>query len=1836
MNATEVRQGELTILMIQDETPHYYGGEIEIPLILKQGFSVALKPGVSIEVLKPLGSDVGITSVNIADYLTGWTDGNSISYRLKETLSGVDITVGTGSLSVRDWFSKFGDLVVIVSQSASDTHLAGMVEVPVRISKGGVRPSLFKMKPGTYGVEKGGALDLSNIYDGLPANAIVSYKITTIPSPSEVLIDTKYLRVGFGATSSTVDVEFSHTETAMYASGQFTVSVTFRDAGTISLEYDDITYLTGRKFIENNLNVGGIKSDQKIIVNLYNATFKKSIRDGEAFVEGTHYDVKNVPSGLIMTVVKAGATTVEIGLAGNAKAHRQLNDIRNIGISWYSQALEGGHSLSSVLGSSKSDISIHFNDPVSPKGASFVYEAQGVEFGTGAKSGIPIFKGRTATYGGAIANGQTLRVSLSNADFTSDVLVGKRFVDGTHYAVTSMPSGLSMVIAKTKSNVAEITFSGAVDRVTVPSDIRVRLEWNTKAIKNAPSELFPSVARQTSMELALSNPPIHFGYVGVGLSSGKFVESGANNGTLKTNQKITVTLQNGTFDAGVVDGAAFTKGTHYTVSNVPAGGLAMVVSKNSATEAEITFTGAATSHAHTNDVGNITIAWDSDALIGSPTLVGVSGASNRNIAIDFKDPLAFSYAGVNLTGGKFVEAIKTNDGGLQADQKLTVTVVSGAFATSIADDGDFSLNTHYTVLNVPSGLTVKVVKKNATTAEVSFSGKAVAHGTPNDVNNVGLTWVSAALQGAPSLTSVVGTAKSDIAIDFLSPYAITYTDAGLTGGKFLEASVNDGSIGAGQKITVILSSDIKFSTAIMNGDIFAAGVYYAPSNVPDGLTMVVTKKDAHTAEITFDTRAKQHATANDVSNITLAWNPVALEGNIDLARVSGTVKNSIAISFLNPVVLAYTEVGLTGGEFIEDPNNVGGLKSAQSITVDLTGATFISGVANNTDFSGSGVHYRASNVPSGLTMRVRKISANKASIDFTGTAAAHNKTHDLSNITITWASAALTGGPALNRVVGKEKNDIAMSFLDPISFAYTDVSLTGGKFIENVGTNNGTLGAGQKITVVLVGGTFMSSVVDNADFTAGTHYTATNVPGGLTMKVTKKGSNAAEVTFTGSVTAHAKANDVSNVTLSWTSGALDGNPGLLGIPGAVKNDIAMSFLDPLSFTYAIRGLTASKFVEDISTNDGALKAGQSVLCTMVGGAFDAGVMDGSAFTAGGTHYTATNVPAGLAMVVTKGSATTAEITFTGKATSHVQADDVNNITITWVSAGLTGSPSLLGITGVAKSNMAVSFENAPSLTYANSGLTGGAFVEVFASNGNLAANQKIGATLGGAVFKISVADNADFTAGTHYTATNVPAGLTMKVTKKSATTADITFTGIATSHAPGDDVSNVTITWQQAALNGSASLVSGGVKNNISFDFSAPLAFTYTNSGLTSGDFTEDLANNGSLKGGQKITVTLSTGAFNAGVTVGSAFTAGGTHYTASNVPAGLAMVVTKRSATTAEITFTSSATNHNDANDVNNVTIIWKSGAIATSPSLSGVVGTTKSDIGINYGTPSITGFTYDVYNATLTLSGAYLTPVNFGTGTIAQARTAFEVGYNPSKIRLEGFDNQPTDGDTFLEAILANAQTNGGEFDPRNSSVTAQQMILVFSGQTAYRLLEQRLFDRQGTTAANNNLYRVVCTAGAFKDAPSATSTAQGSATNHVEFAYNGTPLATQVSVAEDVANPGQIGANVSIGIPNPWQYATGPFVEGTHYKFTVARPLPPGLTASMMRFNGTTVRLSFTGTATSHAPSDGRKVTFEWLPSPSFFDQKNIIAPSTNMSQPRFVNSPSKTVTIEFSFR
>ena len=231
----------------------------------------------------------------------------------------------------------------------------------------------------------------------------------------------------------------------------------------------------------------------------------------------------------------------------------------------------------------------------------------------------------------------------------------------------------------------------------------------------------------------------------------------------------------------------------------------------------------------------------------------------------------------------FAEA-SANDGSITAT--CTITLTGETFAGT---NGQPLAGLEFG--HLPDGLTAVVTRTSDTTAVLSFTGQATDHASANDVSNLSVTFGNAAFASV-NAGQVIGSTKGGLAIDFTDNPEITWSAS-----SFAEADANDGSIS--DTLTITLAHGIFTGT---NGSALPGATF---SNVPDGLTAVVTRTSDTTAELSFTGRAKDHVDADDIADLTVSLGDAAFTSG-NATSVVGSTKSDLAIDFKaqdNSVVL---------------------------------------------------------------------------------------------------------------------------------------------------------------------------------------------------------------------------------------------------------------------------------------------------------------------------------------------------------------------------------------------------------------------------------------------------------------------------------------------------------------------------------------------------------------------------------------------------------------------------------------------------------------------------------------------------------------------------------------------------------------------------------------------------------------------------------------------------------------------------------------------------------------------------------------------------------------------
>jgi len=414
---------------------------------------------------------------------------------------------------------------------------------------------------------------------------------------------------------------------------------------------------------------------------------------------------------------------------------------------------------------------------------------------------------------------------------------------------------------------------------------------------------------------------------------------------------------------------------------------------------------------------------------------------------------------VGVTSPSILES-DANDGSFTAKQVVTVT------GGTLAQD----LSTGVTVNNLPVGLATSVTRLSDTQFEIAFTGKATNHANASDVANASVTVAQDKIVGATgAVTSGV------FSFDFKDPAATI----SMQYPTIKESGNNDGALGSMQSI---LLTNGTFTTDAASG--------VTITGLPPGITASVSKWSDTQLNISFAGKATNHANANDTTvNVT-----------IDKGKVTGATANltgSFRVDFDDPPIT----IELSNPVVPEANANDGSITTKQVVTLQ-NGGTFTADAASAT---------QVTNLPSGITVSVYRLSDKQLEITFLGKATNHANSNDKTDVLIMIPQSKVVGAS------GALIKTFKIDFFDPSA----KISSSKSVLVEDA-ANDGSVTDKQVIT--LQDGTFATDVVSGTSFT--------NVPAGLTANVVRLSDTQLEISFSGRATAHENNNDVSNVQVS--------------------------------------------------------------------------------------------------------------------------------------------------------------------------------------------------------------------------------------------------------------------------------------------------------------------------------------------------------------------------------------------------------------------------------------------------------------------------------------------------------------------------------------------------------------------------------------------------------------------------------------------------------------------------------------------------------------------------------
>jgi len=647
--------------------------------------------------------------------------------------------------------------------------------------------------------------------------------------------------------------------------------------------------------------------------------------------------------------------------------------------------------------------------------------------------------------------------------------------------------------------------------------------------------------------------------------------------------------------------------------------------------------------------------------------------------------------GVNSTGSSVTTNVTSfkediaNNGTVTGNAVITLNgTVFSKSSGALTSGVDFSSN-------LPAGLSAAVVINSSNQATVTISGTATNHNASNTASG-GITLLAPALNGGVSGMLCDGLSWN---FKFRDPYGIFYVDIPdmtvtptSTWKYFALEKGDDVKYGAwrfaanhlkvetyGKKLVTNTGTN-NITPLGFNAAINASSNFTAPGAYPNQLDLRTSsykawdgKTDYLGFEYTIDgekcygwLKAVVAADGSGYSIVEYAYN----------TQPGGTIYTGIT----DKVALSVSPASLS-----ESAVNNGSISQISSIKLTTNNGTFV----KNSGVLTPGVDYTITGVPAGLTAKLNVISTTEVQLAFTGNAAVHLKENS-TQVAVTLLNPAITGGVA---VLSTSVAAVKINFRDPYAIVhvkdlnYTVDAENTWKFFRI------TADADQQDYGVFV---------DKGDLKLET-YTKSIVCEGNSLNMSLIGANQL-IDGNSNFIEGGSYPDLHNLRnagyKSW-----DGKTGYIGFKFTIADEpcygwfkvkvnakgTAYTLLEYAYNTEPLAGILTEDIPADLSvhlattpdeinenavTNDGSFETKITIQLTTNGGTFT----KSSGNLVQGTDFTVTGLPAGLTPVITLLNSTTAELSYTGKATAN-EASNTVTATVTFLNPAITGGAAIL-------------------------------------------------------------------------------------------------------------------------------------------------------------------------------------------------------------------------------------------------------------------------------------------------------------------------------------------------------------------------------------------------------------------------------------------------------------------------------------------------------------------------------------------------------------------------------
>ena len=612
--------------------------------------------------------------------------------------------------------------------------------------------------------------------------------------------------------------------------------------GTESTNYFDDVVVTNRTmawsgsgFTERSANDGQIDSVCTLVATLQQDVFTGVV--GDDLVAGGKVSVSGLPPNLVAVARRDSDTQVTITLSGAALSHESADSVSSLSVQFADQAFTLGRAAD-VTGRTRSGIPLTFlNTPsLSYSHSAFV---------------------ESAANDGSIDTAAPVWITLTNGSFSGSV--GDDFGgNSAKVQFSNMPSGLSAQLLVQNATQLKLSLVGnAGSHAAVNSLANLAMMFKDGAFVTVPaSSVFHS---STNLSIAFNDPAV------LSYGTNVFSETAQNIGAVSGT---TLTLSSKSFNA--TNGEDLVASGKAVPANVPSGLVPQVVLTDSQ-HATLSFAGRASNHAAPDSMANLALIFGDLAFVGG-NAADVLNASLASLGVAFSDPASLSPATTT-----FAEAL-ANDGTI--GNNIVISLLGDTFASGVLSPG-----VHYTVANVPAGLTFAVTGSGSQ-ATLTLSGIASVHAAAATISNLRLTFLDAAFANVAA-SNILGH-PLDFTVSFADPVSLAYS-------RTVFSELSGGTIDNRTPLAIALSGDVYGGN---DGDDFVGRGWVTVANLPSGLSATLTRDSATQLSMRLNGRAAANAASNSVSNVSVTFLAAAFAHAVP-GLVVGNPRNDVSVEFID-------------------------------------------------------------------------------------------------------------------------------------------------------------------------------------------------------------------------------------------------------------------------------------------------------------------------------------------------------------------------------------------------------------------------------------------------------------------------------------------------------------------------------------------------------------------------------------------------------------------------------------------------------------------------------------------------------------------------------------------------------------------------------------------------------------------------------------------------------------------------------------------------------------------------------------------------------------------------